>query len=323
MNRLTPTPQAGRVPTHSSRAAFTLLEVLLAVGLVAGLLVVALFYHQQAEVFRTGLLDELNRVTVVRQLLNRLTMELTCLAPEAGALRGSASDLQFAFAGVGAGDAARGRAAGGLRQARYQLPVSEDPEAPPPALRRTERPLDPPPVAGTAEAEGATTAAFGEGITFKYLLAEAAADPEAPAPEPPGSESLREVQFLNLRYFDGTDWTESWENPDPPLGIEVTLGFEPPKEGALPEDYAAEVFRRIIALPVSGPVAVTTGGSGGRDGGGAPANDRPEDAGTPADSGANAAPGGFGGARFPPERGDSPPEGGRPPARERRGERRR
>lgn len=306
----------------ASRSAFTLLEVLLAVGLVAGLLVVALFYHQQAELFRSGLLDELNRVTVVRQLMNRLTVELNTLAPEAGALRGSAAELRFAFAAVGVEDAATGRAHAGLRQVSYQLPLADDPEAPTPSLRRTERPLETAPAAASDEPPSAGPPAdAGDGITFGDLLTDASGGGESESPSStPGAQTLDEIHFFNLRYFDGTNWVESWEATLPPLGIEVSLGFDPPETDVLPEDYAGEVFRRIIALPVSGPAPVANGGGAAEEG-----SAEPSDGGispsAPADEGrSDSGAGGFGGALLPPDDGGgSGARGGRPRDRRRGG----
>src|SRR5688572_29016155 len=59
-----------------ARAAFTLVEVLLAVGIVAGLLVVVLFFYQQAAQLRTELLLDAERSSSARLLMERLTAEL-------------------------------------------------------------------------------------------------------------------------------------------------------------------------------------------------------------------------------------------------------
>src|SRR5688572_27247709 len=59
-----------------ARAAFTLVEVLLAVGIVAGLLVVVLFFYQQAAQLRTELLLDAERTSSARLLMERLTAEL-------------------------------------------------------------------------------------------------------------------------------------------------------------------------------------------------------------------------------------------------------
>lgn len=244
----------------SRAGAFTLVEVLLAVGIAGALLAVALFFYRQATTFRDGVLDEMGRLGAARQIINRLAGELTCLAPEAGSLRGTSLEIEFAFAAV--------RSAGeldtGLHRVRYALP-QPDPDAAadagPGRLQRRETSLAPPPARSGETAEA-------DRVTFGSLLQET----EEPPP-PTGQATIAEVGFLQLRYWDGAEWQETWNVAEPPLGVEVTLGFEPPEEGALPEDYPHEVFRRLIALQVTGAPEVDAGG--GRPAGGEAARTEP------------------------------------------------
>ncbi|RME93534.1 MAG: hypothetical protein D6766_08020 [Verrucomicrobia bacterium] len=244
-------------------AGFTLVEVVLAVGIAAGLLGVVLFFHHQAERFRSGVLTELERLGAVRQVMQRLTVELGCLAPEAGALRGDAAELEFVFAQGGGW--ARGEA--GLRRVRYALPPAEDPEAPPPSLRRTETPvvLD----SGSGETAGIETPAdAADGVvTFSELLEAGRTN----APIEPGVSVLDGVRRFQLRYWDGSQWAESWAGGEPPLAVEVTLGFDPPAEGETAEDTPeGEVFRRLIPVWVAGEagMAAAEEGRGGEAAGG-------------------------------------------------------
>jgi len=227
--------------------AFTLLEVLLAVAIAGALLAVALFFYRQTSVFRDGVLQEMGRLGSARLVMSRLATELTCLAPEAGALQGSASEIRFAFAAVRTGDAGEG----GLRQVRYALPEPDpaaEPEALPGPLQRQETEL-------VTEAPSAAGAADTNLVTFGSLLEES----QEPPP-PSGQTAIAEVNFFRLRYWDGADWQEEWSAAEPPLGVEVTLGFEPLDPETAPEDYPHEVFRRLIALPVTGPAAVASNG---------------------------------------------------------------
>lgn len=242
-----------RNPAHRRRA-FTLLEVLLAVGIAGALLAVALFFYRQATTFRDGVLDEMARLGAARQLMSRLASELTCLAPEAGSLRGTASEIEFAFAAI----RAAGESDAGLHQVRYALPEpapDAEPDAAPPRLQRRETSLTPSEPADEATGEANL-------VTFGSLLSES----EEPPP-PAGQAPIPEVGFFQLRYWDGDEWQESWDATEPPLGIEVTLGFQPPEEDAWPEDYPHEVFRRLIALPVMGAPEVDTSGGSRRAGG--------------------------------------------------------
>lgn len=278
-----------RHPVSGARG-FTLLEVLLAVGIAGALLAVALFFYRQATVFRDSVLGEMGRVGAARQVMRRLATELTCLAPEAGALRGTSFDIEFAFASVLSGDPADD----GLRRVRYALPepdLTVDPEAEPGRLQRQETRL-------TTEDAGEAGTPETDLVTFGSLLAES----EEPPP-PAGRATIAEVGYFRLRYWDGVEWREDWNAAEPPLGVEVTLGFEPLDPETAPEDYPHEVFRRLIALPVTGPAEVATDGArtGSRDSGRAAAEPEPGDA-------------RGGSAEEPPPPGDS----GRPSERGRR-----
>jgi type II secretory pathway pseudopilin PulG len=65
------------------RAGFTLLEVILALGIAIGLLTVVLFFYQQAAQARSQILEESSRMTALRLLLDRITSDLrTALPPD-------------------------------------------------------------------------------------------------------------------------------------------------------------------------------------------------------------------------------------------------
>jgi type II secretion system protein J len=83
--------------------------------------------------------------------------------------------------------------------------------------------------------------------------------PETPTPT---TEVLcRNVQALNLRYFDGTSWLDTWdstqENDQPPLAIEVTLTLTAASgvpAAAAPSAVsgtqpAGRVLTRVVLLP--------------------------------------------------------------------------
>jgi prepilin-type N-terminal cleavage/methylation domain-containing protein len=276
-------------------SGFTLLEVLLAVAIAGGLLAVALFFYRQSTVFRDGVLDEMGRIGAARQVMRRLSTELTCLAPEAGALRGTATEIEFAFAAVLAGDAA----GDGLRQVRYILPepdLTADPEATAGPLQRQETPL-------TAEEPVVEEGAETDLVTFSSLVGGNEGEPAAAAT---GQTTIAEVGFLQLRYWDGAEWQEEWRGAESPLGVEITLGHEPLDPDTLPEDYPHEVFRRLIALPVSGPAAVSSAGR--------PPASRSSEESNPG-AGAGTDEDGTAGS----DRGARPPDSGRFPNRGRRG----
>ena len=58
------------------RAAFTLLEVLFAVVIAAGLLATAMYFYQKSSRFRSDLILETERIASARLILNRMSSEL-------------------------------------------------------------------------------------------------------------------------------------------------------------------------------------------------------------------------------------------------------
>jgi prepilin-type N-terminal cleavage/methylation domain-containing protein len=81
--------------------------------------------------------------------------------------------------------------------------------------------------------------------------------PETPVPT---TEVLcRNVQGLNLRYFDGTNWLDSWdsgqENNQLPLAVEVTLEMQPRPGAVQPADATSAnadqgpVITRVLLPP--------------------------------------------------------------------------
>jgi hypothetical protein len=59
------------------------------------------------------------------------------------------------------------------------------------------------------------------------------------------------IQFLQFRYWAGTNWVESWSGMDLPAGVEVSVGRDPMPVELSAEGYPFEIFRRVIYLPNS------------------------------------------------------------------------
>ena len=82
---------------RSRRArAFTLVEVILAISIAIGILVVALYFYSQATNLRAHLLEESDRISSIRLVMDRLTSELrnAFAQPQTG-FHGDATSLQF------------------------------------------------------------------------------------------------------------------------------------------------------------------------------------------------------------------------------------
>jgi type II secretory pathway component PulJ len=57
------------------------------------------------------------------------------------------------------------------------------------------------------------------------------------------------VKFLNLRYWDGAAWVESWSQRDLPGAVMIEMGAEPLPEDLLAEEYPFEKITRVVAIP--------------------------------------------------------------------------
>lgn len=223
-------------------SAFTLLEVLLALGIALGMLVVILSFYQQAARLRSDVLRETERLTTIRLLLDRIGLDLRCALPQVALSAGLVGGPDF-FQVVKAeiphlqswtSDAIEAAAppSTDLLQVGYFLRGSASGELFPEGLIRWEEPL-----LGTMPAEETTS--------------EPSQSEEKTKPVFHAAPVIDQVKFLRLRYWDGIDWWEWWDFQDLPLGVEVSLGFEPFVPDENTKDYPHEMFRRIVYLPGS------------------------------------------------------------------------
>ena len=116
--------------------------------------------------------------------------------------------------------------------------------------------------AGTDEStnSGVQGLARFEGDRLSMTLANEQANLESMA----GQTKLlaKEINFLQYRYFDGTQWLESWDSvavSGLPLAIEITIGFRPAAEqssnaiGDGDSKTSTDVYRLVVSLPLSEP----------------------------------------------------------------------
>jgi type II secretory pathway pseudopilin PulG len=239
------------------RLGFTLVELVLAVAIAVGLLMVVLYFYRQAADLRTQLLQEAERISSIRLVMDRITSDLRCACSGPGTafrLSGDANSLRFAKAAppsvVDWTGNKLGRAAvaeSDLWLVSYSLgSATEDTNRVITGLVRTEEPA--------VETRQVVEAARGEKVVAEQRK------PLVAAPEP-----ISEVIcYLRLRYWDGTAWSESWSETTLPRGIEVTLASEAPSQTNGSGNELGEVFRRVICLPAGSPgSAVAARGNGG------------------------------------------------------------
>ena len=226
-------------------AAFTLIEVLLAISIAIGILVVALYFYSRAADMRTQLLQESERISSIRLIMNRITTDLRCAygTPSSGsALSGSANSLSIVKTEVPSRFSwtsdELSRSAGAetdLRRVSYRVTTSEDgTNTIVTGIIRTEAPLVEERTVVAAQLEGSVT------------VASEAAPKRAPEP------LTDAIHFVRFRFWNGSAWQESWSGHALPRGVEVSLGVDPLPEGLLPDEYPSELFRRVIFLPGGG-----------------------------------------------------------------------
>lgn len=227
----------------AARRAFTLIEVLLAVGIAAAILMVLVYFYQQAAELRTQLLQETDRLATERLLMGRLEAELRCVPGRCfykPPLRGNANSLQFIKTEFPSRAAWRSGTLGratvpetDLRLVKYSLAGDGTNVS---GIVRTEEPM-----------------VTRQTVTRSQVTIDAPAATNRPAP--PLTADLRHLRF---RYWDGTVWQDAWNLEQMPLGVEVTLAAAPVAQDATTEDLEGLIFRRVIYLPASRPISATS-----------------------------------------------------------------
>lgn len=265
-------------PPTVPKAAFTLIEVLLAVGVATGLLLAALFFYRQAAQLRSDILASSTQLAALRLVLDQLAADLRAAVPVPGrSFIGGPASIEFArfappqdapqtslthlspnpprapLASVLLSTLIQQDGTNLVVQglSRRTQPLGSPSPAPTPQ-EPTPKPdnLESPAAGPDAEANPNNPApALDPG-----LLAASQRGTPAPATNTPASPSsqgspLLPVRFLLLRYWNGTDWQDSWFSAAPPRGVEVTLGLEPLPADMPPEAYPHERFTRIVYLP--------------------------------------------------------------------------
>ena len=219
--------------------AFSLIEVLLAVGIIAGLLGIVLFFYQQAAHLRTELLLETERISAARLLIDRLTTELRAARTHnyyAVPLVGSSSYLQFITTALPSQLNWSGERFGRITRPESDLKLvsynagtlPEDTNAV--GLTRSEETL----------------------VEFRTVAASEATLAPSESTNDTGALLITDqFQFVRFRFWDGYDWLDSWNETFLPKGVEISLGAQPLPPEIDPAEYPHEVFRRVIHIPAS------------------------------------------------------------------------
>ncbi len=238
------------------RAGFTLIEVILAIGIVVSLLIVALLFYRQAADLRNQILAESERCSTVRLLLDRMAADLREALPEPDSghdFIGEAGSLSFVRPTLAMPNAG---ATPGLTRVTYAAVIGnagtnqavigfDRTEGPPRALRNT---IAPPDLTNAPTTRIVVPAAFESAPTNRV------------------AEPLTElIHFVRFRYWDGAQWLTGWTNSTPPPGVEIVLATDAPAEpgvealdadadSGMPDEYPLGAFRRVVFLPAGMPV---------------------------------------------------------------------
>jgi type II secretory pathway pseudopilin PulG len=211
------------------RTAFTLIEVVLAISIAIGIMLVLLFFYHQAASLRAQLMQEAERLSTVRLLMDRISMELRTSRAHAfyeAAFLGDPQFIQFVRTDLVSPAAWKqgervSMAQTDLKLVRYSLNADTNAVA---GLYREEEPL-----VETRTVRSASVVVDVEPLKRLEPLSE-------------------EIRYVHFRYWDGTKWLEAWDGVKLPIGVEISLGFEAPvtdEQGFT----TGEVFRRVVYLP--------------------------------------------------------------------------
>ena len=249
------------------RTAFTLLEVLFAVVIAAGLLATAMYFYHKSTRFRSDLILEMERIASARLILNRMSTELrsTLHHPvlNIGFKGGSnwveflkteiPSEASWAMSTENISSSAYPEA--GYRLIRYELAMKNviDTGLDNAANREMIENLDLNNNSDVAPGGDFPSLKQGDAIdrTERRLLTAKASTNSLATVRIEPVRITDQLKYMRLRNLDNGNWTETWGGPNPPAGIEISLGIDPLSVTNLLEEYTNHVYRRIVRIPTS------------------------------------------------------------------------
>jgi hypothetical protein len=196
------------------------------------------FYRQAADL-RGQILQESERISVMRLVLDRLAADLRTAEPAAN------SGAEF----IGGSNSMR------FIRESLNVPFSTDSAS----IRAGKTDLTTISIATLMETNDNKTRISGLGRTEEpvsaavsasngIIISNSASFLPGRASQPP--EALTDlVRFVRFRYWDGAAWQSGWSNTTPPAGVEIVLATEPAAEDAAPDAYPPGPLRRVIYVP--------------------------------------------------------------------------
>ena len=260
-------PQPRLAKRCRRRSAFTLLEVLLAVVIAAGLLSTAMYFYHKSSRFRSDLILETERIASARLILNLMSTELRSSlhhpVRNIGFKGGSnwveflkteiPSEASWPISTENSSSAAYPET--GYRLIRYELAMKNviDTGLDNAANREMIENLNLDNNSGGAPSGDFPSLKQGDAIDRaerRLLTAKASTNSLATVRIKP-VRITDELKYMQIRYLNNGNWAETWGGPNPPAGIEISLGIDPLSATNLLEEYTNHVFRRIVRIPTS------------------------------------------------------------------------
>lgn len=258
----------------NSRQGFTLVEVILAIGISVGILVVALVFYNQAANLRNQLLAEAENVSSIRLAMDRLSLELQTafLTPQQGFV-GTADSMEFTTSGAldpKAWNRTRsGRSEGpvtDLKLVSYRVVFSIDEGANlvVDGLERSEEPL----VIGARRAV-VTNSAEMAGLSMPGMTNRPGTGSGSNALAAGSTTNQNQGDLLNrsirqarFRYWGGGQWVENWNQAGLPQGVEITFSPEPaPVDSSASEVGFSDFGTSDSGEPGAGVMGASAGGA--------------------------------------------------------------
>lgn len=239
-------------------AAFTLIEMILAIGIIVGLLVAAMLFYRQAADLRGQILLESERCATIRLLLDRMTADLRSAVPQSGGgheFLGDTGSLSFVRATLVTPRAVNGGGREGQGGDRVRVSFAtvmgaDGTNALVRGFDRREEPLGLPRLLDSPTPSSTNVLSFiplGAGLDSTNRTPDRQAEPLTDL-----------IRFAHFRYWDGAGWRDGWTNASPPSGVEIVLGTDPLPTDANADEYPFEQFRRVVFLPAG--IALTQPG---------------------------------------------------------------
>lgn len=218
--------------SSGARSGFTLLEIVLAIAIAIGLLMVLLHFYQQTSKLRSDILEQTEKITAIRLFIDRLSQELRSAHRDEFLIMGLTGGSNFlevvtaTLPRIGLGDENPDTwgPQTDLNVVRY---IGSDIAGP---LERSSEPL------------------------LESLLPPGLADEVAPVTEKTRAVTtpIDAIHFVRFRYWDGLEWLDEWFDWALPIGVEISVGQEPLPEDGDPAEYPYELFQRVVYLPEAG-----------------------------------------------------------------------